>query len=61
VRDLIETGAASARAILERRRSELEAGVELLMTRETLTAEDFPPLRPPGQRDSNKPAPKAVA
>ncbi len=61
VRDLIEAGAASARAILERRRSDLEAGVELLMARETLTADEFPPLRPPGQRESGKPAPKAVA
>jgi cell division protease FtsH len=61
VRDLIETGAASARAILERRRSDLEAGVELLMARETLTAEEFPPLRPPGQRETGKAAPKAVA
>jgi cell division protease FtsH len=61
VRDLIETGAASARAILERRRSDLEAGVELLMARETLTADEFPPLRPPGQRETGKAAPKAVA
>jgi cell division protease FtsH len=61
VRDLIETGAASARAILERRRSDLEAGVELLMARETLTADEFPPLRPPGQRESGKAPPKAVA
>jgi cell division protease FtsH len=61
VRDLIEAGAASARTILERRRSDLEAGVELLMARETLTAVEFPPLRPPGQRDSGKGAPKAVA
>ena len=61
VRDLIETGAASARAILERRRSDLEAGVELLMARETLTADEFPPLRPPGQRETGKAPPKAVA
>jgi cell division protease FtsH len=46
VRDLIEAGGASARAILERRRGDLDAGVALLITRETLTAEEFAPLRP---------------
>ena len=46
VRDLIEAGDACARAILERRRGDLDAGVELLIARETLTAEEFAPLRP---------------
>ncbi|MDP3692299.1 ATP-dependent zinc metalloprotease FtsH [Bradyrhizobium sp.] len=46
VRDLIEAGAASAQAILERRRGDLDAGVDLLIARETLTAEEFAPLRP---------------
>ncbi len=46
VRDLIEAGAASAQAILEKRRNDLDAGVELLIARETLTAEEFAPLRP---------------
>ncbi|MBU6464257.1 MAG: hypothetical protein KGL35_11295 [Bradyrhizobium sp.] len=46
VRQLIEAGEASARKILERRRAELEAGVQLLLKRETLTAEQFAPLRP---------------
>ncbi|WP_291861408.1 ATP-dependent zinc metalloprotease FtsH [Bradyrhizobium sp.] len=45
VRDLIEAGSACARDILERRRSDLDAGVELLIARETLTAEEFAPLR----------------
>jgi cell division protease FtsH len=45
VRDLIEAGGASARAILEKRRSDLDAGAALLIARETLTAEDFAPLR----------------
>jgi cell division protease FtsH len=62
VRDLIEAGGVTARAILERRRSDLEAGVELLMARETLTADDFAALRPAGARDVEKaPPPKAVA
>jgi cell division protease FtsH len=46
VRDLIEEADARARAILERRRSDLDAGVALLIARETLTAEEFAPLRP---------------
>ncbi|MDO8396945.1 MAG: ATP-dependent zinc metalloprotease FtsH [Bradyrhizobium sp.] len=46
VRDLIEAGSACAQAILERRRGDLDAGVELLIARETLTAEEFAPLRP---------------
>jgi cell division protease FtsH len=46
VRDLIEAGGATARAILEKRRADLDAGVALLIARETLTAEEFAPLRP---------------
>ena len=46
VRDLIETGDAKARQILETRRADLEAGVDLLIRNETLTAEQFAPLRP---------------
>ncbi len=51
VRDLIEAGGACARAILEKRRAELDAGVQLLMAKETLTAEDFAPLRPVGAQE----------
>ncbi len=51
VRDLIEAGAACAHAILERRRGDLDAGVELLIARETLTAEEFAPLRPVAERE----------
>ena len=50
VRDLIETGDVCARAILEKRRGDLDAGVELLIARETLTAEEFAPLRPAAGR-----------
>jgi cell division protease FtsH len=45
VRDLLDAGLASAGAILERHRPELEAGVRLLLSKETLTAEEFAPLR----------------
>jgi cell division protease FtsH len=45
VRDLVEAADARARDILERRRADLEAGVELLLQREALTADEFPALR----------------
>ncbi len=62
VRGLIEAGGACARAILEKRRADLDAGVELLIARETLTAEEFAPLRPAGVPEGEKVrAPKAVA
>jgi cell division protease FtsH len=62
VRDLIEAGGACARAILEKRRGDLDAGVELLIARETLTAEEFAPLRAVGAPEVEKrPAPKVVA
>jgi cell division protease FtsH len=47
VRDLIEAGDACARQILEKRRADLDAGVELLIAHETVTAEQFAPLRSP--------------
>jgi cell division protease FtsH len=62
VRDLIEGGGACARAILEKRRVDLDTGVELLIAKETLTAEEFEPLRPAAVRKTEKAsAPKAVA
>ncbi len=45
VRDLVEVGDARARAILAKRRGDLDAGVELLIAHETVTAEQFAPLR----------------
>ncbi|MGY3616112.1 ATP-dependent zinc metalloprotease FtsH [Bradyrhizobium sp. USDA 10063] len=56
VRQLIDEGANRAYQILERRRAELEAGVELLIAQETLTAEQFAPLRAPGAAASGKAA-----
>jgi len=44
VRSLIEEADARARSILEAHRSQLEQGVALLIAKETLTVEDFPPL-----------------
>ncbi|WP_328702753.1 ATP-dependent metallopeptidase FtsH/Yme1/Tma family protein [Belnapia mucosa] len=42
--DLVEAAGHRAGAILEARRSDLEAGAGLLLERETLTAEEFAPL-----------------
>jgi cell division protease FtsH len=46
VRELVEAADMQARSVLERRRADLEAGAEFLIARETLTVDDFPPLRP---------------
>ncbi|HEX8828105.1 MAG TPA: cell division protein FtsH, partial [Xanthobacteraceae bacterium] len=45
VRDLLANAFDHARDILQARRTDLEAGAQLLLKRETLTADDFPPLR----------------
>jgi cell division protease FtsH len=45
VRALLEVGGVTAHAILERHRGELESGVALLLSKETVTAEEFAPLR----------------
>jgi len=47
VRDLEAEAFDRAREILQKRRSDLDAGAELLLKRETLTADDFPPIRSP--------------
>nr|WP_249157000.1 ATP-dependent zinc metalloprotease FtsH [Bradyrhizobium diazoefficiens] len=52
VRNLIEEGDRRARDVLQRRRSDLDAGVDLLIANETLTAEQFTPLL--GKRSENK-------
>jgi cell division protease FtsH len=50
VRDVLANAFQRASEILQSRRSDLERGVELLLKRETVTAEEFPPIR-------SKPAP----
>jgi cell division protease FtsH len=44
VKAILERGERLARETLERRRPDLDAGAALLLTRESLTAADFPPL-----------------
>ena len=46
VRDLLEKGFTRAKDILNRRRADLDAGAQLLLKRETVTAEEFPAIRP---------------
>jgi cell division protease FtsH len=45
VRDIVGKAAARAGEILSRRKNDLEAGVKLLIDKETLTADEFAPLR----------------
>jgi len=46
VRELIDRAYARAGELLTARRADLEAGTRLLLDRETITPEDFPPLNP---------------
>ena len=46
VRDIIAHGFGRAIEILKSRRSDMETGIELLLFKETVTADDFPPIRP---------------
>ena len=46
VRDLLEKGFMRAKDILTRRRVDLDGGAQLLLKRETVTADEFPAIRP---------------
>ncbi len=46
VRELVDEAFAKATEVLTRRRKDLERGAELLLEKETVTPEDFPPLVP---------------
>jgi cell division protease FtsH len=52
VRQLIESGDTRAQEILQERRAELEEGVRLLIEHESLTAEQFAPLRSAGRDEA---------
>lgn len=45
MRDIIEGAFGRATEILQSRRPDLEEGVKMLLTRETLTVEEFPVIR----------------
>ncbi len=45
VRDIVADAFVEAREILSRRRADLDKGAELLLTKEAITADDFPAIR----------------
>jgi cell division protease FtsH len=53
VRDIVSAAGVRAGQILTSRRTDLDDGVKLLLAQETITAEQFPPIRPaPGRTAS---------
>jgi cell division protease FtsH len=58
VRDIVAKAFDEARAILARRRADLDKGAEILLAKEAITADDFPPLQPakPGDKPPAAPA-----
>ncbi|MBW0003864.1 MAG: ATP-dependent zinc metalloprotease FtsH [Hyphomicrobiales bacterium] len=54
VRDLVATAFSRATEILRSRRSDLEEGARLLLAQETVTAEQFPPIRSPSAARSSR-------
>ena len=59
VRDLIEAADQTALKILQERRADLEAGIKLLLEKETISAEEFEPLRVKDTRTAQVPARQA--
>ena len=49
MRQLIDSAYRRAGEILQEHRTDLDAGAHLLLERETITPDDFPPLRPAAQ------------
>ncbi|HWW46994.1 MAG TPA: ATP-dependent zinc metalloprotease FtsH [Xanthobacteraceae bacterium] len=56
VGDLVTEALGRATEILQARRADLDQGADLLLLRETLTAEDFPAIRPQPQKEGILPA-----
>ena len=46
IRALLDEAYGRAKALLDSRRGDLDAGAHLLLEKETLTPEEFPPLMP---------------
>lgn len=57
VRDIVAKAETAAEAILRRRRADLDEGATLLLTRETLTAAEFPAFRARDVLDAGRPLP----
>jgi len=60
VRDIIAQGFDRAAEILKTRRADLDRGAEMLLTQETLTADDFPAIRPTRSEGSEAAALRAT-
>ena len=52
VRDIVAKAFDRARAVLNSRRADLDKGARLLLGQETVTAEQFPPIRPASWKES---------
>jgi len=61
VRDLIEVADQTALKLLQERRADLESGVKLLLEKETISADDFAPLRSGQMRAAQQPVPERQA
>jgi cell division protease FtsH len=57
VRDIVAKGLDVARDILTKRRTDLEKGADLLLTKESITAEDFPAIVQAGPSQQRVPSP----
>jgi cell division protease FtsH len=60
VRDIISRAFTRAAEILRERKQDLEAGVQLLLKRESLTVDDFPAIRPVVNADDQDPTSSAT-
>ena len=61
VKELIDEAYARAKSILSEQRSILEEGTKLLLEKETITPEDFPPLKQRKTGEEKLPAEPAIA
>ena len=59
VRDIVANAFDEARTILTLRRADLDQGAELLLKKEAITAEDFPPIQKPETKPNVEPAASA--
>jgi cell division protease FtsH len=58
VREIVDSALENAKAILTKRRADLDKGAELLLAKESITAEEFPPIQQ--AKSSSAPAPAAA-
>lgn len=58
VREIVDSALENAKAILTKRRADLDKGAELLLAKESITAEEFPPIQQ--AKSSSAPVPAAA-